>query len=112
LPEFEVNQAIWRITMSIEIFTDANFSGTTSGNIDSEFASIGDFWNDQISSIKVYSGTWEFFEHTNFQGRSFRLTPGEYASVPNNWNDVISSFKPVGEGLSPDLGAGLALAPR
>jgi hypothetical protein len=79
--------------MSIEIFTDANFSGTTSGNIDSEFASIGDFWNDQISSIKVYSGTWEFFEHTNFQGRSFRLEPGEYASVPNGWNDAISSFK-------------------
>ncbi|MEH2147603.1 CAP domain-containing protein [Nostoc sp.] len=81
--------------MSIEIFTDANFSGKTSGNIDQEFASLGDVWNDQISSIKVYAGTWEFFEHTNFQGRSFRLTPGECASVPNDWNDIISSFRQV-----------------
>ncbi len=97
--------------MTIEIFTDANFSGTTSGNIDRDFASIGDVWNDQVSSIKVYAGTWEFFEHTNFQGRSFRLAPGEYPSVTNDWNDVISSLKQVGQGLSADVGAGLAQAP-
>lgn len=81
--------------MTIEIFTDANFSGTTSGNIDRDLAWIGDVWNDQISSIKVYAGTWEFFEHTDFQGRSFQLAPGEYPSVTTDWNDVISSFKRV-----------------
>lgn len=91
----------WRMTMTIEIFTDANFSGKTSGNLDRDLAWIGDAWNDQISSIKVHADTWEFFEHTDFQGRSFRLTPGEYASVTNDWNDVISSFKRV-EGSSPD----------
>lgn len=90
----------WRMTMTIEIFTDANFSGKTSGNLDRDLAWIGDAWNDQISSIKVHADTWEFFEHTDFQGRSFRLTPGEYASVTNDWNDVISSFKRV-EGSSP-----------
>ena len=63
--------------MTIEIFTDANFSGKTSGNIDRDLAWIGDAWNDQISSIKVYADTWEFFEHTDFQGRSFQLAPGE-----------------------------------
>lgn len=89
--------------MTIEIFTDANFSGTTSGNIDRDLTSMGDFWNDKISSIKVYSGIWEFFEHTDFQGRSFRLEPGEYASVANDWNDVISSFKRV-EGSPPGGG--------
>lgn len=87
--------------MSIEIFTDANFSGKRLGNINREFASLDDAWNDQISSINVYAGTWEFFEHTNFQGRNFRLTPGKYASVPNDWNDIISSFKPV-QGSTPN----------
>lgn len=82
--------------MSIEIFTDAKFSGSASGSIGHNSAWIGDFWNDKISSIKVYSGIWEFFEHANFQGRSFRLAPGEYAWVGDVWNDMISSFKQVG----------------
>jgi Cysteine-rich secretory protein family/Beta/Gamma crystallin len=83
--------------MSVEIFVDSNFSGATSGVLEQGYSYIGDFWNDQISSIKVYSGTWEFFEHSNFQGRSFQLTPGEYPWVTEVWNDLISSFKPVGQ---------------
>ena len=79
--------------MSVEIFVDSNFSGTTSGTLDQDYSYIGDFWNDKISSIKVYSGTWEFFENANFQGRSFRLGPGEYPSFNNKMNDTISSFK-------------------
>jgi len=84
--------------MSVEIFVDAQFSGTTSGCLDQDYSYVGDFWNDKISSIKVYSGTWEFFEHANFQGRSFQLTPGEYPWVTSTWNDMISSFKQVQQG--------------
>lgn len=81
--------------MSVEIFVDSNFSGTASGVLDQDYSYVGDFWNDQISSIKIHSGTWEFFEHANFQGRSFRLTPGEYAWIKTEWNDLISSFRQV-----------------
>jgi Cysteine-rich secretory protein family/Beta/Gamma crystallin len=95
--------------MSVEIFTDANFSGTSSGSIDRDSPYIGDFWNDKISSIKIYSGTWEFFGDANFQGSSFQLTPGEYAWVTNEWNDLISSFKQVEEGTpSEPSGGGMA----
>lgn len=87
--------------MSVEIFTDSNFSGTKSGPIEQDSASVGNFWNDKISSIKIYSGTWEFFEHVNYQGRSFRLHPGNYSALSRDWNDVISSFKQVGEIASP-----------
>ncbi|MDB9372490.1 CAP domain-containing protein [Nodularia sphaerocarpa] len=87
--------------MSVEIFTDSNFSGSKSGSIDYNSSYIGDFWNDKISSIKVYSGTWDFFEHANFQGRSFRLGRGEYPSFNNEMNDTISSFKKVAEDGSP-----------
>jgi uncharacterized protein YkwD len=91
--------------MSVEIFVDSNFSGGASGSIDSDYSYIGDFWNDKISSIKVYSGTWEFFEHANFQGRSFQLTPGEYPSFNNESNDTISSFKKAdGPPAPPDNG--------
>jgi Chitinase class I len=39
--------------MSVEIFTDANFSGTASGSIDQDSPYVGDVWNDKISSIEV-----------------------------------------------------------
>lgn len=96
------------LIMSIEIFTDANFSGN-SDSVDSSSAWIGDFWNDKISSIKVHSGTWEFFEHANFQGRSFRLTPGEYPWVTHEWNDMISSLKQVEQG-TPSVTSGSGMA--
>ncbi|MBD2492116.1 CAP domain-containing protein [Aulosira sp. FACHB-615] len=91
--------------MSIEIFIDTNFSGTSSGAVNFDSAFVGDFWNDKISSIKVYSDTWEFFEHGNFQGRSLRLTPGEYPSFNNNMNDTISSFRKVQGSSSPTQSA-------
>lgn len=89
--------------MAIEIFADVNFSGATSGHLDYNSTFVGEFWNDKISSIKVYSGTWEFFEHANFQGRSFRLDPGEYANFNNDVNDTISSFRKAQGSISPDL---------
>lgn len=95
--------------MSVQIFVDSQFSGTASGSLDRDCSYVGDFWNDKISSIKVYSGTWEFFEHANFQGRSFQLTPGQYPWVTNAWNDMISSFKQVGQDTpSAPSGGGMA----
>lgn len=87
--------------MSVEIFTDWDFSGTTSGQLNQDYSYIGNFWNDKVSSIKVYSDTWEFFEHANFQGRSFRLGQGFYPRLDSSWNDVISSIKKVGNNSSP-----------
>ncbi|GAX43975.1 hypothetical protein NIES4075_49900 [Tolypothrix sp. NIES-4075] len=43
--------------MSVEIFIDSQLSGATSGSLDQDYSYVGDFWNDKISSIKVYSGT-------------------------------------------------------
>ena len=77
----------------VEIFADVNFS-RSSGPLESDYPSLRGFWNDRISSIKVYSGTWEFYEHINFGGRSFRVGPGHY-NMTNGWNDSISSFRQV-----------------
>ena len=87
--------------MSIEIFVDSHFSGTSSGRLDKDCSYIRDFWNEKISLIKIYSGTWEFFEHANYQGRSFRLHPGNYPALSSDRNDVISSFKQVGVSAPP-----------
>jgi hypothetical protein len=30
-------------------------------------------WNDEIQSVKIYSGRWRFFEHVGFKGASTTL---------------------------------------
>jgi hypothetical protein len=46
----------------------------------SDFRSLkrgpGSDWNDEVSSIKILSGTWQFFEHKDYQGSSTALGPG------------------------------------
>jgi hypothetical protein len=109
--EFDVHYKIFgTFIMSVEIFVDSEFSGTASGSLDQDYSSIDGFWNDKISSIKVYSGTWAFFEHSNYQGKSFQLTPGEYPCLNDiGMNDVISSFKQVGQD-TPSASSGGSMA--
>jgi Cysteine-rich secretory protein family/Beta/Gamma crystallin/LysM domain len=83
--------------MTVELFTDCDFSGSTTGSVEHDYSSIGDFWDDTISSLKIQSGTWEFFENANYQGKSLRLQPGSYAKLDKDWDNVISSFKRVQE---------------
>lgn len=59
---------------------------------------VGDWWNDKISSIVIYSGRWRFYLHWHYEGPHWDLGPGQYrwveaANIPN---DVISSFKFIG----------------
>jgi hypothetical protein len=55
-------------------------------------------FNDDASSVIVYSGTWELFEHIDFQGKSITLKPGYYGSLQaaGLCNDCLSSFRRVG----------------
>ena len=52
-------------------------------------------WNDQISSIQITSGNWEFYEHDKYGGRVLKLGPGRYPFLIDGWNDTISSFRCV-----------------
>jgi CubicO group peptidase (beta-lactamase class C family) len=58
-------------------------------------------WNDQISSIEVTSGNWEFFEHDSFGGKMLKLGPGRYPRMIDGWNDSISSFRCVEPTIGP-----------
>lgn len=80
---------------SAQVFTDANFSGTASNIFDYDVPFFGSL-NDQISSIKVYSGQWVFWSDANSSGSGLILGPGEYNLQNLNggvYNDVISSAK-------------------
>ncbi len=76
------------------VFWDANFQGEQwRTRRDAGF--VGPHWNDQISSIQVMSGVWEFYWDADYQGEVMRRGPGSYAYVGDHWNDQISSFRCV-----------------
>jgi len=81
----------------VQVFTDANFGGDDfRTNLDITF--VGSKLNDEISSIIVISGTWQFYTDSNFGGAASNpLTPGYYSFVGDPAvgipNDTISSFQ-------------------
>jgi CubicO group peptidase (beta-lactamase class C family) len=52
-------------------------------------------WNDQISSIQIASGKWEFYADEKYGGKVLKLAPGRYPFLGDDWNDTISSFRCV-----------------
>ncbi|MHC5774114.1 beta/gamma crystallin-related protein [Nostoc sp.] len=83
---------------SAQVFTDPNFSGTSSDVFNSDISLFNpDVFNDKISSIKVFSGQWTFWSDSNFSGSGIILGPGEYSDLSQFYggvyNDVISSAK-------------------
>jgi len=76
-------------TPEIEVFEHWDFAGV-SWRTSLSYRYVGDFWNDKISSIIVYSGIWRFFEHRDFKGDHWDLGPGHHRRTPRN--DAISSW--------------------
>jgi hypothetical protein len=81
----------------VVVYWDINFGGEN-WRTNLGWGYVGDHWNDQISSIVIVSGTWQFYEHAGFGGAASKpLGPGYYRWVEdpsvNIANDSISSFK-------------------
>jgi hypothetical protein len=79
----------------VTVYWDADFKGEQWDTSQNQ-TYVGNHWNDQISSIRIVSGTWRFFWDANYRGEMIELKPGEYYYVGNHWNDQISSFRCVG----------------
>jgi hypothetical protein len=79
------------------VYWDINFGGE-SWRTNLNYSYVGDHWNDQISSIIVVAGTWQFWRDANFRsgiaGERWVLGPGYYPWVQavGIQNDTISSF--------------------
>jgi hypothetical protein len=81
----------------VAIYADANFNGqgTTTAENQPRLVDVG--WKDEIASIQVKGGTWEFFSDDNYGGQTMRLQPGEYAQLGQEWTKQISSFMCLGQ---------------
>ena len=60
----------------LTIFSDPSFNGTSAPTADNQPKLSQTGWRNEISSLQVQSGTWDFFTDEDFGGVAMRLTPG------------------------------------
>jgi hypothetical protein len=82
----------------VTIFSDPNFAGTSAPTGDSQPALSQTGWRNEISSIQVQAGTWDFFSDENFGGEQMRLPSGPYPLLAPEWSKRIGSFMCVQPG--------------
>ena len=74
------------------IYSEPNFAGNSAPTGDSQPNLSQTGWRNEISSIVVGAGTWDFFSNENFGGESLRLPPGTYPTLSPEWTRRIGSF--------------------
>jgi hypothetical protein len=74
------------------IYSEPNFSGNSAPTGDSQPVLSSTGWRNEIASIVVAAGTWDFFADENFGGESLRLSPGTYPRLAPEWTRRIGSF--------------------
>jgi len=80
------------------IYADPNFGGNSAPTGDSQPNLSQSGWRNEISSIVIGAGTWEFFTDESFGGESMRLPPGTYPTLSAEWTKRIGSFMCVQPG--------------
>lgn len=79
----------------VTIYSEPNFAGQDATTGDEQPALSQKGWQDQIASIRVTSGVWDFFSDENFTGNNMRLRPGTYQNLGPDWTKKINSFNCV-----------------
>jgi beta/gamma crystallin len=82
----------------LAIFSDPNFGGLSAPTSDNQPVLSQTGWQNEISSVQVQAGTWDFFSGENFGGESMRLTAGQYPTLAPEWTKRIGSFMCVAPG--------------
>jgi hypothetical protein len=84
----------------LTIYAEAEFAGLAAPTTDNQPLLSETGWKDEISSIQVQAGTWDFFSAENFGGESIRMAAGSYPMLTQEWNKRIGSFMCVDPGAS------------
>jgi len=76
----------------VEIFAQPKLTGVNApSSVDQpRLAEAG--WKNEIASVQVKAGTWDFFSEDEFAGESMRLPPGPYPELGPQWTKRIGSF--------------------
>jgi hypothetical protein len=76
----------------LEIFADPKFTGLNAQSDVDQPRLSDNGWKNEISSIQVKAGTWDFFSEDEFAGDNMRLPPGPYPELGPQWTKHIGSF--------------------
>jgi beta/gamma crystallin len=87
-----------RGTCQMTIFSAPDFAGTAAPTGDNQPNLSESGWQDEISSVQVQSGTWDFFTDDDYGGSTMRLTAGTYPTLAPDWIKKINSFMCVAPG--------------
>jgi hypothetical protein len=82
----------------VTIFAQPNFAGLSAPTEESQPDLSQTGWRNEISSIQVQAGTWDFFSEENYGGESMRLSTGPYPNLAPEWAKRIGSFMCVQPG--------------
>lgn len=81
----------------VVIYAAPNFNSYEgfSKRVNCSFSYVGDYWNNNISSIIVVRGTWEFYDKTYYGGEKTILGPGYYPNAKEMGilDNEIGSFR-------------------
>ena len=81
----------------VEMFSQPGFGGQRFV-LRQDVRQLGrDSFDDQTSSLIVYSGQWEFCQHPDFGGQCKVYGPGEYPNLERSLNRQITSVRQVGQ---------------
>jgi hypothetical protein len=76
----------------LQIYSEANFNGL-SAPVDGDQPGLGEEgWKNEIASVQIKSGTWDFYSDEDFAGEMMRLSVGSYPTLDPKWNKNIGSF--------------------
>ena len=73
-------------------YSEQNLTGRAleTGDNQPRLDAIG--WQNEISSLLVKSGTWDFYSELEYKGQAIRLAPGSYPVLEPQWTKRIGSY--------------------
>ncbi len=74
------------------IYSEANFKGLSAPVDENQTSLSEDGWQNEIASLQIKSGTWDFYSDEAYAGEMMRLSAGSYPTLDPKWNKHIGSF--------------------
>ena len=75
----------------ITVYSEPNFGGMSSPATENLATLEEAGWKNEIASVQVIAGTWEFYAEDEFTGDSMRLPPGSHGDL-GEWTKRIASL--------------------
>jgi len=74
------------------IYSETNFKGLSAPSAENQSSLSEDGWQNEIASVQIKSGTWDFYSDEDYAGEMMRLSAGSYPTLDPKWTKHIGSF--------------------